>query len=427
MSLGILLPLWVLLTLLSSYSQSLHVLNGSEADILEERGDAASRRLLKLIQEKNEFRLIASSLISFFSVAFAILLYQTLPAPASIETPNSLFRLLGILIGISILLTLSCRIIPQMVALRFALPFCQRGLIFFFVVHQFTRPISRPITTWFETAFGYGKPELHVLSGEDLKAMADIGEAQGTIEEEERELIHSIVDFRDAEVREVMVSRLDMHAIPVDASFDEALELIQTSGHSRLPLYEEHLDNILGVVYAKDLLPYLSSSGTIEHPDWRTIARAPFFVPASKPLDELLKDFQSQKKHLAIVLDDYGGTAGLVTMEDVLEEIVGDIRDEFDDAEEDLHEQVSEYTHLFDARINLDDLLDVLDIELSTDNFDFETLGGLIFHLTGDIPEVGDEVTFESMKMRIESIENHRIGRVLVHIQPPTKDKTLVL
>jgi CBS domain containing-hemolysin-like protein len=236
------------------------------------------------------------------------------------------------------------------------------------------------------------------------------------------------MDFGETAVREVMVSRLDIDALPVTASLKDALELIQNSGHSRLPLYEEHLDNILGIIYVKDLLPYLASGNGVPTPDWRDIARKPLFVPVSKPLDDLLRIFQAEKTHLAIVVDEYGGTAGVATMEDLLEEIVGDIRDEYDQAEEDLHERLDDQTHVFDARIHLDDLSDVLNIELDLEKYDFETLGGLIFHLTGEFPEPGDEVVYEPLRMRIESTDNHRIGRVLVRIQPPpAEDKSMAV
>ena len=427
MSLGLLLPIWLVLVFIASYARSLHALNGSATEMLKESSDQRSKQLLKLIEEKNEFQIVLSSLVFLLIASFTLLLLQGLLPTPFFNTDSPLLPLFTTIFGTAFLLIIACRVIPKVISMRFPLAFCRTGIPIAYALHLLTVKVTRPIAGWFQTKIGYGNSDIHVLSGEDLKAMADIGEAQGTIEEEERELIHSIVDFRDTEVREVMINRMDMDALPVTASLSEAIELIQTSGHSRLPLYEEHLDNILGVVYAKDLIPYLLTDNGILTPDWHRIARTPFFVPESKPLDDLLRDFQSRKKHLAIVLDDYGGTAGLITMEDVLEEIVGDIRDEFDDAEEDFHEQISESTHLFDARINLDDLCEVLNIHLNTDNFDFETLGGLIFHVKGDVPMRGDEVMFGSMKMRIESIENHRIGRVLIQVQPPTEDITAVL
>ena len=152
--------------------------------------------------------------------------------------------------------------------------------------------------------------------------------------------------------------------------------------------------------------------------DWTRIARPAIFVPLGKMLNDLLKDFQTKKTHIAIAVDEYGGTAGLVSLEDVLEEIVGEIRDEHDESEESLYEEVDANTYLFDARINLDDINEILGIELDTESYDFETLGGLIFHVTGSIPKEGDEVQFDSLRMRVETVENHRIGQVRVEIVP---------
>ena len=380
------------------------------------------------MKEKNEFLLVLRTIISIASVTFTVLLFHAIYTFPPLLDLSRLAIFIAAIFLLSLLLIIARRIVPKIIATRFALPYSLRGVTFAFMVHQCTKPLTRPITRWFHASVGYGKPDMHFLSGEDLKAMADMGEAQGTIEEEERELIHSIVDFRELEVRDIMINRMDMHTISTTMTFLHAIELIQNTGHSRLPLYEDHLDNVIGIVYAKDLLGYLPAIDQQDIvPSWTTIAREPFFVPASRPLDEMLKDFKIRKKHLAIVLDEYGGTAGLVTMEDVLEELVGDIRDEFDGAEIDLHEQVSESTHVFDARIHLDDFSDVLNLGLNTEEFDFDTLGGLIFHLKGEMPKEGDEIFFNSLKMRIESIENHRIGRIQIHVLPPTADTTPVL
>ena len=424
---SILIPLWIFIAWAASYTRSLQILNGSTSEILKEQKDLSSKRLLTLIEEKHQFQLVLYSLISVCNVSFTVILFQIIYAISPIANASPIASFLTTVFVLSLLLILAGRIIPKLVSSRIARTFSLRGVHLAYLIHLVSKPLSSPVSRLFQSSLGYGRPEMQFLSGEDLKAMADMGEAQGTLEEDERELIHSIVDFRDAEVREVMINRMDMDAIPTTATLVDALELIKSSGHSRLPLYEEHLDNILGIVYAKDLLLYLPTHSGESIIKWTEIARPPFFVPESKALDDLLKDFQTRKMHLAIVLDDYGGTAGLVTMEDILEEIFGDIRDEFDHAEEELHEQLSETTHLFDARIHLDDLSELLNLELDTEQFDVETLGGLVFHLKGEIPLQGDEVYFESLKMRIESIENHRIGRIRIQVLPPTEDTTPVL
>lgn len=422
----VLVLIWLSVTFVASYVRTLSYLNGSSREFLSDANDAGSRRLTKLIDEKHQVLLTLNVLLIFTKVTFVVFLLGLFVTTLGAASLSQATTILSIIALATLLIALGSRVIPRIVSSKFSLAFGKSFSMPFWVIHKIFSPLSRPITNWFNSALGYGEPNVQYLSGDDLKALADIGEAQGTIEEEERELIHSIMDFGDTTVREIMISRLDMVKTEVSTELQEVLELIHTSGHSRLPVYEEHIDNIIGFVYAKDLLLYMSSLKGMESPNWRRTIRKPYFVPSSKPLDELLKDFRSMKMHIAIVVDKYGGTAGLVTMEDVLEEIVGDIRDEYDEAEDELHHQIDEHTYRFDARINLDDLGELLNIELDFESYDFETLGGLIFHLKGEIPEEGDEIVHESLTMRIESVENHRIGRVLIHVHPPTADKSLV-
>ncbi|MDZ4701904.1 MAG: hemolysin family protein [Rhodothermales bacterium] len=405
----------------------LSALSGSARDTLREIDDAGSRRVLGLLDQRASvlFTLQAIGAVTEIALVLATasllsylghLLYAPLVLSLSIQIP--------IIAG---LVAVGAYLFPKWLASRHAIAFAQGASPFIAGLYYLVRPITLPLTRWLERIVGYGHIDRPHLSDDDFKSMADLGEAQGTIEEEERELIHSILDFGDTTVREIMVSRMDMNVMPISATLDEAYQLLIEGGHSRLPLYDEHLDNIVGIIYVKDLLPFLKPGPWQETPDWRVVARKTLFVPYGKPLVEMLNDFQSQNIHMAIVVDEYGGTAGLVTMEDVLEEIVGDIRDETDNDEEALHRQVDAHTHSVDARIHIDDLMDLLQVELDVDRYDFETLGGLIFHLTGDIPSVGDEIAYDGLTLRIESVENHRIGRVLVHVQPPAEDKSIVV
>jgi putative hemolysin len=317
--------------------------------------------------------------------------------------------------AVSTVLIVSSFLVPRLIAPRHSLAIVRTAALPLAIAHRTMAPVSfvmaRSSDFFRERLLGGSRR----ISSEELKSMADLGQEHGTLEESERELIHSIVEFGTMTVREVMVSRLDIVALPVTADIQEAIEIIRDSGHSRLPLYVEHLDNIAGIIYAKDLLPYLGN-GETGPINWTRLARAPLFVPASKKLDELLRDFQSKKTHIAIVVDEYGGTAGLVTLEDLLEEIVGDIRDEHDEGEAPMIEEVDPGTYRVDARVNLDDLNEELGIQIDTDRFDFETLGGLIFHLTGAIPEEGEEVEFENLLLRVETVDNHRIGFILVRV-----------
>ncbi len=419
--------LWVVMSMVIGCVRVLGALSGSARDTLREIDDAGSRRVLGLLDQRA-------------SVLFTLQAIGAVTEIALVLATASLLTYLGHLLNAPLVLSLSIQIpiiaclvavgaylFPKWLASRHAIAFAQGASPFIAGLYHLLSFMTVPLTRWLERIVGYGHIDRPHLSDDDFKTMANLGEAQGTIEEEERELIHSILDFGDTTVREIMVSRMDMNVMPVTSTLDEAYQLLTDGGHSRLPLYEEHLDNILGIIYVKDLLPFLKPGAWKDTPDWRDVARKTLFVPHGKPLVEMLNDFQTQNVHLAIVVDEYGGTAGLVTMEDVLEEIVGDIRDETDDDEEALHRQVDEHTHSVDARIHIDDLMDLLRVELDVDGYDFETLGGLIFHLTGDIPSIGDEITYDGLNMRIESVENHRIGRVLVNVRPPAENNSIVV
>jgi CBS domain containing-hemolysin-like protein len=259
------------------------------------------------------------------------------------------------------------------------------------------------------------------ISAEDVRSMAGAPEEE-PIGEEEAALIHSIMEFGDTTVREVMVGRMDMVALPDSASLDDALALIREAGHSRYPLYGRDLDDIRGVVYAKDLLPLaVPDRGDNGPVDWPRIARSARFVPPGRNLDDLLADFQAQRTHLAIVVDEYGGTLGLVTLEDLLEEVVGEIRDELDEPEDEPRLlETGPDTFRADARLDLDEFFDALGMEVDTDAFGFETLGGLVFHLAGAVPAEGHEVTFEHLRLRVETLDANRIREVtIVRSEPP--------
>ncbi|MYI84532.1 MAG: HlyC/CorC family transporter, partial [Rhodothermaceae bacterium] len=249
---------------------------------------------------------------------------------------------------------------------------------------------------------------------------AEIGKDHGSLEEDEHGWIQSLLDFGDTTVRAIMVNRLDISALPITASLKEALELIRICGHSRLPLYKDHLDNIQGVVYAKDLLPYVNKPDASI--DWTHLMRPPIFVPLGRKLDDLLQDFQHRKTHLAIVVDEYGGTAGLVTLDDVLEEVVGEMEDEHDEVRDTLIIPLGNRKYKVDARINLDDLNDAANISLPTDTYEFETLGGLIFHLAGDIPEPGYTTVHDRMEISVDEVENNRIRMVHIRIRAAPKE-----
>jgi putative hemolysin len=267
---------------------------------------------------------------------------------------------------------------------------------------------------------GKQRPHAGYLSTEELKSLVETGSEQGGIEEDEKEMIHGIIELGEKSVHEVMVPRIGIRALEVSAPLDEALDVIVRAGHSRVPIYEDGLDNIIGVLYAKDLLPYLKGNvrnGGTDGIDLRSLAREPVYVPESKRVDELLHEMQLAKRHIAIVVDEYGGTAGLITMEDLVEEIVGEIQDEYD-TEEELVEPIESDTLVafrLDGRVSMDDLRDLFDMsdDEEEDEDAYDTVGGFVIHRTGRIPLPGEEVPFHDVTIRVEAADSRRVSKVI--------------
>lgn len=251
------------------------------------------------------------------------------------------------------------------------------------------------------------------LQESEIKELAELGVEKGTIEEEEHDLINGIVSFKSVTAREIMTPRVDIAAIPVDATFEELMSVINESGHSRIPLYEKDLDNIKGIIIAKDLLPFIKKKELSQNINLLKIAREAIFVPSSKHINDLLHEFQEKKIHLAIVVDEYGGTAGLISLEDILEEIVGEIRDEHDKEENEIT-KLSDNSYLLLGKLSIDELNELLNENFSSENDDYDTLGGFVFNHAGTIPEQGYSFVFNNYKFTIKEIVHNRINKVLV-------------
>ncbi len=254
------------------------------------------------------------------------------------------------------------------------------------------------------------------MTSEDIKTMAEVSEQEGSIRSDEREIIENVIEFGTTTVREIMTSRTDIVAISSSQTLEEVLTLIREKGLSRMPLYEDDLDAILGVIHSKDVLPYIHSDVERTTINWRTIARKPLFIPATKKLDDLLRDFQQEKTHIAIVVDEYGGTEGIITLDDILEEIVGDITDEYSEDEEKLFTRFKSGVYIFDAKIDLDDMEEILNCQITSIDDDFETLGGLVYHLTERIPNVGERVYYQGMELTIHSVLKNRVRKLRVKV-----------
>ena len=255
------------------------------------------------------------------------------------------------------------------------------------------------------------------LTEEELMVLVEAGEEEGVIEEDEKEMIDSIFEFTDTVVRQVMVPRIDMKVVDADTPVPEAVSVIMESGHSRLPVIDGNVDTIIGIIHAKDLLPILACPDKRDV-SLREIVRPAFFVPENKKVSELLAEFRSNNRQMAIVRDEYGGTAGLVTVEDLIEEIVGEIRDEYD-REEPLITIQDEDAWVVDARLNIDDLNEQLDARLPED--EFETIGGFVFGTLGKEPEVGDSVEFNGWRMTVQEKEGRRLRKIRIE---PRRDES---
>ncbi|MCK5114374.1 MAG: HlyC/CorC family transporter [Phycisphaerae bacterium] len=274
-----------------------------------------------------------------------------------------------------------------------------------FIMQAFDLPIRRLS----------GQPEESDENGESakqeiLQAAAD-GAAEGLVDDDEVEMIESVIEFSETDAAEIMTPRTDVFALSVDTPWVEAVRKIHTAGHTRVPIYEDNLDNIVGVVYAKDLLKHIITGEPPEN--LQNLSRKPFFVPESKPLDDLLREFKSRKVHIAVVLDEYGGTAGLVSIEDVIEEIVGDISDEYDHPEDNPTRRINETTVESEGRLRIDELNDMLELKLPEDE-DYDTVAGFVVAELGYIPAVGETVTVADAKFTILESDERKISRLRI-------------
>jgi len=249
-----------------------------------------------------------------------------------------------------------------------------------------------------------------IVSARDVQDFVEHDGGDDLLKQAEREMISSIIDIRDTPVREVMIPRIDVKALDMETPFAEAREFMVKCGHSRVPVFKDSADHVVGILYSKDLLRY---EGREPPAQLIQILRKPYFVPESKKVDDLLRRFQSLRQHMAIVVDEYGGTAGIVTLEDLLEEIVGEIQDEYD-KEEQLFELIDDNSARVDAKIDLEELGEILKHEFKEVEEDFETLGGLLFYHSERILRPGDELKLEPFIFRVESVQRQRIAKVII-------------
>ncbi len=396
---------------LSAAEISLSAVNKIRIIQKADEGNRSAILLLKLLEQSNKFLatlLFLTLLADTGAAALATTLAADyLPYGAAIATG-----------AVTLVFFVYAEMIPKTYALnntvRIALLVVKPVSILTILVYPLTYAFIKMANLFIKIFGGKVKKEGPFLTEEEIKTIVTVGEEEGVIEEEEKEMIHSIFEFGDTVVREVMTPRVDIVAVKTSDSLEDVTEKVIREGHSRIPIYEESMDNIVGFIYAKDLLIKQKRSERKEDDGksgLKKMLRPAYFIPESKKVSELLKELQEKKIHMAIVLDEFGGTAGLVTIEDLLEEIVGEIFDEYD-LEEALVEPINEHSYRIDARAYLDEVGELLGVEFPEDVGD--TLGGLIYNLVGHIPSMGERVRFRNLDFFVEKVVGRRILKIIV-------------
>ena len=410
---------WALLGILLTASA---LISGAEVaffsltpSVLEQAKEEGKRQVARIeAMLKKPKRLLATILVAnnFINIAIVIL-FASLSEGLFIGIENAYLQLFIEVVVITFIILLFGEILPKIYANRNNLVFSQfmAGTLYkldHYFLFYLTLPMSK-LTLFIEGRFGQRSKTFSV---DQLSEALELTEQSDTTKEEDK-ILKGIVSFGNTDTKQVMCPRIDVFALSSTMSLKEIVPLIIENGYSRIPVYKDRLDAIEGILYSKDLMPNLHDKDF----DWTTLLREPYFVPEHKKLDDLLKEFQQKKIHIAIVVDEYGGTSGVVTLEDLIEEIVGDISDEFDD--EDIeYSKIDHKNYVFEAKVSLRDFYRITDLDLE-ENFEkakgeAETLGGFILETAQSLPKLRQKIHFENVCFTIESVDKKRIKRVKV-------------
>jgi gliding motility-associated protein GldE len=401
----------VLAAVTTSSESAFFSLNPKEKDRLKSENSKISKIILDLLSKPRE--LIALLLISINFVNVGIVILSTLILNKMMEGYGEVPKLLVEIFGITLLILITGEVIPKIYGANNAAKVTRFMAIPIDVIRR-TPPVS-----WLKallvngTSFigKAGKKNLKISSDELEQAIA-ITTEESTSEDEQR-LLEGIVKFGKTEAIQIMTPRIEASSFPEHFTFDQVVSFVIDAGYSRIPVYQESADNVIGILYIKDLLPHLKNSADF---DWKTLLRKPFFIPENKKIDDLLQEFRSMKMHLAVVVDEYGGASGIVTLEDILEEIVGDITDEFDDDQVD-YKRLDDGSFLFEGRTSLMDFYKIIDLdgdEFEAMKGDAETLGGFIVEQSGRILKNKEHIIQGNFKFTVVSSDKRRIKWVKV-------------
>lgn len=378
-------------------------------------GDSSSKNIVDLLKKPR--LLLATILICHDLVNVAVVTISTFLMWEMTGTHEPAETIVGVVtFVVTFALTFFAEIVPKVYATQHNLSFAKKVAVVWKVLQHFWRPISWLLLSMGSVLEKRIEKRGYSSTVEELNQALELTTKNNETTEEEKDILKGIVNFGILTVKQVMKSRVDISSVNVELNFTELMEQVNKSGFSRIPVYRDTIDTIEGILYTKDLLPYLDETESFK---WQELLRPILFVPETKKLDSLLKDFQSKHVHMAIVVDEYGGTAGVITLEDLIEEIIGDINDEFDEVNVDF-QKIDNHTYIFEGKISIHDLCKALDVDSTV--FDdvkgeSESLGGLILELHSALPKIGTKITFDRFTFTILNVDKKRITRVRVAVQ----------
>ncbi|KGO91441.1 gliding motility-associated protein GldE [Flavobacterium subsaxonicum] len=393
---------------ISGTEVALFSLNKDDLDKINSKDNKKGSLIATLLEKPK--KLLATIVITntFINIGIIILFFR-MNAFSAIPFLSLRF---GVEVAIiTLLILLFGEVLPKVYAGRNSRRFAKKIAWPLFVLNKLLSPLSVPmreVSLWLHKKFGNQKSEFSIDRLSQALELTDYGDATA----EEQKILQGIVSFGNTDARQVMSPRIDIFALDIEEPFSKIMPKIVDTGFSRIPVYRDNIDKIEGVLFIKDLIPHIDNDNF----EWQSILREPFFVPENKKLDNLLKEFQEMKNHLAIVVDEYGGTSGIISLEDILEEIVGDISDEFDD-EDIIYSKLDDRNYLFDGKISLKDFYRITDV--TEDVFEAakgeaETLAGFLLEITGNFPKKAQKITFNGNIFTVESVDRRRIKQIKV-------------
>jgi len=412
----IFLGLLLLSAFFSGSETAFFSLSKAQLRALRSRTDQPARRVVSLLDHPRELLvgiLVGNTVVNTAAASISAITVHRLALAAGF---NQTLALILQIVTVTFVLIVVVEITPKVFALKQNEGWALRAAGIIRIVLTLLWPVNRLLVGFVEVAAKLlGVEATRVLfSEEELRTLAEVSEEHGILEEDEREMIHSIFEFGETEVSEIMVPRIDMVAIEQDAPIEEAIALVRQRGHSRIPVYRNDVDHIVGILYAKDLIGRDTNGDKPK--SLAEVTREAFFVPEGKRISMLLKEFQRHKVHMAVVVDEYGGTEGLVTLEDIIEEIVGEIHDEFD-TEEVVFRPLDDGDFHVLAKMEVSDFNRAIGEDVVPTDDDYDSLGGFIFSLAGEVPSPGQTFYHKGWRFMVKSVEGNRVVSVRVH--PP--------